>query len=653
MRASPRPVGTDKPRERGEAIDVKPQFEADEITARETVSGRLPGNLDQAIFRIAAFAFCSLSTLALLSDYVGPDLRVAYPAVWAITALAYGGGALSWYLARRRAPVEIILPLALLGVVLITMEAAVTGGTHSHLIALYVVPVIFTAALLELRLTALVILVAVAAAALPLLSDWDGIYLRSLMMLAGVMGLSAYVETRLLGTAVKEKAAAEHQALFDDLTGLPNRKLFYRRVREVVRIAPAARMAVLIMDLDHFRDINDTLGHHRGDVVLQEVSGRLRRAVRDSDTVARLGGDEFGILMPDLPRGAGKQVAERLLTALKPPVVLDDLDIELRASMGVALFPEHGQDVDCLVQKADVAMYQAKAVAGSHYQVYTPARDPYSTKRLELMGELRRALENAELLLHYQPKIDLQTRQVIGVEGLVRWRHPRHGLLLPDKFLPLAEHSGLMKPLTQEVLGMALRQCRTWLDAGLKLSVAVNVTAPDLLDVQFPEELDALLAEHGVPSSQLELEITEGAIMADPVRARTALTRLHAMGVRLAVDDFGTGYSSLAYLKDLPVDAVKIDRTFVRDMKIDANDAVIVRAIIDLGRNLGLQVIAEGVEDEETWNRLATLGCDLAQGYHLSPPLPEKGLSLWLSHWSQLTGAQGEVGARGGLTLVS
>jgi len=599
-------------------------------------AGRLPGNLDQAIFRIAALAFCSLSSLALLSDYIGSDLPADYAADWAITGLAFAGAAASWYLARRRAPVMLILPLALLGIVLITMEESFTGGTHSHLYVLYVVPVIFTAALLELRLTALVIVVALAAAALPLLGGWNDFYARALLVLGGVMALSAYVETHLLGTAVKEKAAADHQALYDDLTGLPNRALFYRQVRELIGSGAGEQSAVLLMDLDHFKDINDTLGHDQGDLVLKEVSGRLQRAVGASDTVARLGGDEFGILLPRLPHGAGRHAAEQVLKVLTPPVVVKGLDIDLQASVGVALFPEHGQDVDSLVQKADVAMYQAKAAAGSDYKVYTPERDPHSTQRLEMTGELRRAIKEGELVLHYQPKIDLQTRKVTGVEALVRWRHPKLGLLSPETFLPLAERSGLMKALTGEVLQMALRQCRTWRGTGIDLTMAVNVSAADLLDLQFPDEVESLLTHRGLAASALELEITESTILADPERAQAVLTRLHAMGVRLAVDDFGTGYSSLMYLKELPVDAVKIDRSFVRDMATKSDDEIIVRAIIDLARNLNLQVVAEGVENEATWNRLGALGCDLAQGYYLSPPLAEKELALWLAHWAQL-----------------
>ena len=616
------------------------------------VPGRLPGNLDQSIFRIAALAFCSLSTLALISDYMGSELAGSHLADWVITALAYCGAAISYYLAHRRAPVDLILPLALFGIFLISLEIAATGGTHSHLYVLYVVPVIFTAALLELRLTAMVIVIALIAAAVPLVNGWNDFYGRALVLLGGVMALTAYVETHLLGTAVKEKAAAEHQALYDDLTGLPNRALFYRRVRELIASPQSERVAVLLMDLDHFKDINDTLGHGQGDLVLKEVSGRLQRAVGASDTVARLGGDEFGILLPRVPNGAGRHAAEQVLKVLSAPVVLEGLDIDLQASVGVALFPEHGQDVDSLVQKADVAMYEAKAAAGSDYKVYMPERDPHSTERLELTGELRRAIKEGELVLHYQPKIDLQSRKVLGVEALVRWRHPKRGLLSPEIFLPLAERSGLMKDLTAQVLQMALRQARTWQGTGVELTMAVNVAAADLLDLRFPDEVESLLTQKGLAASSLELEITESTILADPQRAQAVLTRLHAMGVRLAVDDFGTGYSSLIYLKELPVDAVKIDRSFVRDMATKSDDEVIVRAIIDLARNLNLQVVAEGVEDEATWNRLGALGCDLAQGYYLSPPLAEKELILWLSHWSQLTATMQPV-SRKTVTLVA
>jgi diguanylate cyclase (GGDEF)-like protein len=540
-----------------------------------------------------------------------------------------------------------ILPMALLGILLITLEAAATGGTHSHLLALYVVPVIFTAALLRLRLTALVIGLAVAAAALPLLGGWNGFYVRSLMLLAGVMMLSAYVETRLLGTAVTEKAAAEYQALHDDLTGLPNRAFFFQSVREAIQFDPEARLAVLLMDLDLFKDINDTLGHQRGDRVLRELGRRLQDLLRAPGTVvARLGGDEFGILLARPHDAEGTDVAKRLLESLGQGIMLEDLDIALRASIGVALYPEHGRDIDALVQKADVAMYQAKA-ARSGYSIYTPGRDPYSTERLELIGELQRAIENMELVLHYQPEVDLRTRRIVGVEALVRWQNPRRGLLMPERFIPLAEHSGLMRSLSREVLTMALGQCRTWRDAGIDLVVAVNVAAADLLDLQFPHEVESLLRDQDVPPSRLKLEITEGTIMADPVRARAVLTRLHAMGVGLSVDDFGTGYSSLAYLRQLPVDEIKIDRSFITEMETEASDAVIVRAIIDLGRNLGLQVVAEGVEREGTWDQLAALGCELAQGYCISPPLPEKALSLWIAKWPHpATDVQGRPGLR-------
>lgn len=614
---------------------------------------QLPGNLDQAIFRIGAFAFCSLGALALATDYVGPGLQVNYPAVWAVTLLAFAGGAAAWLCARRRAPVQMVLVLSLLGIALITIEGIATGGTHTHLVVLYVVPVIFTAALLDLRTTALIILAAIAAAALPLVDGWDGAYGRSLIMLAGVMALSAYVETRLLGTAVQEKAAAEHRALYDDLTGLPNRAMFFARARDIITAEPDHRLAVLLMDLDHFKDINDTLGHRQGDLALQEISARLQRAIRGSDTVARLGGDEFGILVPKLPLGAGQEMARQMLDALTAPVVLDGIDINIQASVGVAIYPSHGQDVDSLVQRADVAMYQAKAAPGNDYKVYTPERDPNSTQRLELTGDLRRALKEGELVLHYQPQIDLQTRRVTAAEALVRWRHPRYGLLPPDKFLGLAQQSGLMRPLTREVLKMAVRQSRTWREAGIDLGVAVNVAAVDLLDLHFPDEVDDLLHEQGIDPTRIELEITEGTIMADPVRAAAVLQRLHAIGVRLWVDDFGTGYSSLAYLKELPVDGIKVDRSFVHDMATDVDDELIVRAIIDLARNLGLLVIAEGVEDEATWNRLSALGCDRVQGFHLSPPLSEKEFPLWLRHWFELVDVSEETHARRRLSVVA
>ena len=614
---------------------------------------QLPGNLDQSIFRIGAFAFCSLGILALITDYVPPGLLVNYPAAWGITAVACIGGAISWMFARRRAPVQFVLLLSLLGVFLITIESIETGGTHSHVVVLYVVPVIFTAALLEFRATALVIAAAILAAGLPLFAGWDGPYGRTLIILAGVMALTAYVETRLLGAAVRERAEAEHRALYDDLTGLPNRALFFSRVRELTAAEPASRVAVLLMDIDHFKDINDTLGHKHGDRVLKEISTRLKHAVRQADTVARLGGDEFGILAPGLPAGASQELAREVLTAFDAPVVVDGIEIDIQASVGVALYPSHGMDVDSLVQRADVAMYQAKVSPGNDYKLYLPERDPNSTQRLELTAELRRALKEGELVLHYQPQIDMQTRRVTAVEGLVRWRHPHYGLLQPDKFLTIAQQAGLMRPLTREVLKMAVKQARAWREAGTDLDVAVNVAAVDLLDIGFPDELEAVLAEHKIEARHVELEITEGTIMADPVRAAIVLRRLHRIGVRLWVDDFGTGYSSLSYLKDLPVDGIKVDRSFVHDMITNPDDEVIVRAIIDLARNLGLMVVAEGVEDQPTWDRLSSLMCDRAQGYHLSPPLSEKEFSVWLRHWSQLAEIAVETPVRQRLSVVA
>jgi EAL domain-containing protein (putative c-di-GMP-specific phosphodiesterase class I) len=304
--------------------------------------------------------------------------------------------------------------------------------------------------------------------------------------------------------------------------------------------------------------------------------------------------------------------------------------VDVGASIGVALYPQHGDEAELLVQRADVAMYAAKRVRHS-YEVYSAEHDSFSPERLALLGELRRGIGAGELVMHYQPKADLATGAVCGVEALVRWQHPVRGLVPPDQFIPLAESAGLMPALTSSVLDQALRQCRTWRDAGLGLTVAVNLSVRSLHDLGFPDEVARLLATWAVPASALELEITETAIMAEPARAMNVLTALSHMGISLAIDDFGTGYSSLAYLKRLPVDTIKIDRSFVKDMTEDEEDGVIVRSTIDLGRNLGLQVVAEGVESEATWQRLRTEGCHLAQGYYLGRPLPADELTAWLT----------------------
>jgi EAL domain-containing protein (putative c-di-GMP-specific phosphodiesterase class I) len=328
-------------------------------------------------------------------------------------------------------------------------------------------------------------------------------------------------------------------------------------------------------------------------------------------------------------RAAVAELAGRLQDALRRPFALRGVAVELEASIGIALCPDHGREVNTLVQRADVAMYDAKR-AQAGVATYSPERDPYSADRLGLLAELRRALELDELLLHYQPKVAVDGGEVVGVEALVRWQHPTRGLLGPAEFVPLAERTGAVADLTRWVLDAALARCRTWLDAGLELPVAVNLAAANIVDVALPDAVAELLERHDVPARLLQCEISEHTVMADPVRAMEVLGRLREMGLRLSLDDFGTGHSSLAYLKRLPLDEVKIDRSFVAGMAEDENDAVIVRSTIDLGRNLGLDVVAEGVEDEETLRELGALRCDVAQGFFLSRPLPADDVAAWL-----------------------
>ena len=452
----------------------------------------------------------------------------------------------------------------------------------------------------------------------------------------------------------RQAEETRHQALHDALTQLPNRRLFHDRVTQALLTARRTNgsVGVMVMDLNRFKEINDTLGHHCGDLLLQEVSERLQGTLRESDSIARLGGDEFALLLPTVAdEDAATQVAARVGEALKQPFTLEGLTIDVGGSIGIALSPHHGDDVNVLLQRADVAMYAAKE-ARSGYKVYSTAYDQYTPDRLALGAELRRAIDEGELVLHYQPKAHLRSGEVRSVEALVRWHHPVHGLIPPNEFIELAEHTGLMKPLTMWVLEAALRQRRAWHDAGLELSVAVNLSARDLLDTDLPQEVARLLHTCGVGADGLELEITEGVIMADPMRARAVLARLSAMGVRLAIDDFGSGYSSLGYLKQLPVDELKIDKSFVINMATDQNDAVIVRSTIDLGRNLGLALVAEGIETEEIWAELAALGCDVGQGFYVSRPIPAEELTSWLLQSRLDTAGEAAVGAGSGRGLV-
>jgi diguanylate cyclase (GGDEF)-like protein/PAS domain S-box-containing protein len=414
-----------------------------------------------------------------------------------------------------------------------------------------------------------------------------------------------------------------YQALHDSLTDLPNRTLFYDRTEQALRegFRNGTGLAVMLIDLDRFKEVNDTLGHLTGDQMLVEVGARLREAVRRSDTVARLGGDEFAVLAPGLhdPDDA-RQLAEKVRDAIGQPVVLGGLELEMEASVGISFFPENGTDVETLIRRADVSMYVSKS---SHAPiVYVEEFDQNSLARLALVTELRRAIEDGELVVYYQPQADASTGRLRKLEALVRWEHPKHGLLCPDQFIPFAEETGLIRILTRYVIDDALRRRSEWEGTGEgDLTVAVNITGRDVVDLDFPDEVARLLGKWGIEPDQLELEITERTIMSDIPRARTVLARLSELGVKLAIDDFGTGHASIAHLRRLPISVLKIDKSFVLGMLDDLEDEALVRAAIDLGHNLGLEVVAEGVECEATAQRLQELGCDTVQGFHLGRPM--------------------------------
>jgi diguanylate cyclase (GGDEF)-like protein len=430
---------------------------------------------------------------------------------------------------------------------------------------------------------------------------------------------------------------AVHQAMHDELTGLPNRACFYDRTEQALRGAHRAgsSTAVLLLDLDRFKEINDTLGHRYGDRVLQAIGTRLAPQLREPDTLARLGGDEFCVLLPDVGGvDAAVEVAGRIREALEEPFVIDGMTMVVEASCGVAVAPMHGDTADLLLQRSDIAMYVAKTTHAG-VVAYDDGLDRNSTDRLSLFGDLRTGIASNQLVLHFQPQADMRTGLVEGVEALVRWNHPRLGLLGPDEFIPIAEETGLIRPLTSWVLDAALAQLGSWIDdpafdTGAPLWVAVNLSTRSFLHDGLHEEIVLALLRSGIPAERLVLEITETAIMADPDRARRVLSELAALGVRFAIDDFGTGYSSLASLKVLPVQHLKIDKSFVRSMDEDLNGTTIVRSVIELGRTLGLRTIAEGVESQEAWDELAELGCDAAQGYALARPMPPDALASWL-----------------------
>jgi diguanylate cyclase (GGDEF)-like protein len=465
-------------------------------------------------------------------------------------------------------------------------------------------------------------------------------------------------DVRLLETLAAHAAVAvennrlidrlRHDAYHDGLTGLANRRRFTAAVEEAIKVdpAPGEVVAVIQFDVANLRDVNDTLGHGAGDRLLAEVGRRLTAYAPDGALVARIGGDEFVVLVRAEGVEGAVAVGVALQYGLSEPFVLDAFTLDVSAAVGIALYPDHAAGTEPLLQRADVATEAAKNNPRA-LQVYTASMESRTVHRLGLVSELRRAIDTGALTVHYQPKVALRDNELLGVEALVRWRHPEHGLVSPGDFVPVAEHTGLIVPVTRTVLRAALEQAAAWAESGRPLQVAVNLSSRCLSDVEFPAEVEAMLAEYKVPAERLTLEITESGLVGDTERPLPALHRLHQLGVRLSLDDFGTGYSSLSYLRRLPVDEVKIDKTFVLGMATDSGDLAIVRSIVDLSRHLGLAAVAEGVETEMTLRLLQEMGCDSAQGFYFSRPLPAERFEAWLTARTEcaaaITGRRGTV----------
>jgi diguanylate cyclase (GGDEF)-like protein len=425
----------------------------------------------------------------------------------------------------------------------------------------------------------------------------------------------------------------QREALHDNLTGLPNREFFRRRAEKALLTSQAAdqRMAIMILDLDHFKEINDTLGHHIGDEVLMEVANRLVGTAPEGVTMARLGGDEFAAVIPDVARPQDVlDLAARVAERLREPIVVDGVRMGVQASIGISLAPDHADSVPTLLKRADIALYRAKAARGD-VQVYRPEIDRHTVERLSLLGDLHGAVDKNEFVLAFQPQLCTRTGDVLGVEALARWMHPRHGVIGPDVFIPLAENSGLISPFSRWGIDCAVGTLAAWRRQGHDITMSVNVSARLLSDLELPVFVAEVLARHDVPASRLVVEVTESTIMADPKRATEVLGALRTLGVKLAIDDYGTGYSSLSYLRRLAIDELKIDKSFILQMGLDDNSAIIVRSTVELAHSLGLVVTAEGVEDQPTQQTLDDLGCDRVQGFYHSRPLSREALEAWLN----------------------
>jgi diguanylate cyclase (GGDEF)-like protein len=472
--------------------------------------------------------------------------------------------------------------------------------------------------------------------AMPLFFAFWGQYVGSIKSYQASAFLAAQVHKKLR----IQNAVLNDKITHDSTTGLPNRILFYDRVSQEINLSQRDKhkFAIILLDIDRFKEINNTLGHLNGDKLLKLIGMRLKDILRKSDTLSRLGGDEFAILLPGIiNENVVEVVTNKIHQSLASPFKLGDLTLDVHASVGVVIYPENGTDVVTLIQRADIAMYVAKN-EGKGTVTYQAKIDQYSPQRLTLPSELRQAIKNDDLVLHYQPQIEVSNRRTVGAEVLVRWQHQKHGLIPPDDFIALAERTGLIKPLTYWVLKHAFQQGAAWHNSDIKISLAVNLSAKCLLDLDFPKMLEELFDQSDFPKEYLLLEVTETAVMTDPVLALKILNRVAQMGIRISIDDFGTGHSSLSYLKQLPVSELKIDRTFVTEMLTNENDSAIVQATIDLAHNLGLEIVAEGVEDKATSEKLESLNCDKFQGYYFSKPVSAKEFQTWFQTRQSICG---------------
>lgn len=577
---------------------------------------------------------------------LGTLLIAPLPAVLISLALAVG---IAEVLTRKRID-RILFNVAMQVISMVVAAAAlhlVTGGTGvfdtEGLEARWVLgacaaglAALFTSSLLTFVVVALSQQVSVVAA----LRDAPSLALAMDLLLFGMAPLFTFVAVRgtvlmplmlvlIMGVYKSAQVGVTHryEAMHDLLTGLPNRRLFLDQSRRAIEAADrrSRGLAVLLIDLNDFKEINDRLGHAVGDLALREVAVRLLGQRATADFVARIGGDEFAVLIGGVDADTAELLATRLLDDLRRPLDVGGVPLAVDGSVGLSLYPDHGEDIDTLLAHADAAMYQAK-LAKRGLQTYDDARDRNGPTRLGLLSDLRQALQRDELFVVYQPKVDLNSGAVSGVEALVRWRHPQRGVLAPDQFMPAAEQTELMDDVTKHVLRLAVRQAADWRDRGVDVPVAVNTSIRNLAQLKFPDVVGQILADHDLPAERLELEITENTVTNDPVRAEVVLGRLKQLGVRLSVDDFGTGYSSLAHLRSLPIDRIKIDKSFVHGMLDSHSDRAIVRCIIDLATSLGLGTVAEGVEDEATLDLLRTMGCQAAQGYQVARPCAAEGV---------------------------